>query len=169
MASPNVNLKALTKEEIATFVGKIGAQYTQYEELFLTNNIDGTILFGLDDTGMVAMFNDLGITNGIHQWKLREKLQDLRLTGSAAGATVKATTVKSPSPRGSFTNASVTKVPPPPPSNKNPPPPPPMHLRPTSPAGNRAASPGKFHYHSHSHPHSLLIKCNNISQISINN
>ena len=72
-------------------VGSIGTAYSQYREIFIDNKVDGNMLYTLDNSSVLELFNRLNISNGLHQWKLREKLNELRqLRGTPGPGNVKA-------------------------------------------------------------------------------
>jgi len=56
----------ITRDNIADYILYINNQYISYKQLFLSNKIDGLILYKIDDINIKSYLMDLGITNFSH-------------------------------------------------------------------------------------------------------
>ena len=78
--STSAELKPLTSEQIGDYVAGVKVAYRPYKQNIIDKNINGEFLSncGIDEASVSEIFEDLGITNRIHQWGLRELLSNVR-------------------------------------------------------------------------------------------
>ncbi|OQS07145.1 ankyrin repeat, partial [Thraustotheca clavata] len=68
----------LTCRDVAAQVGSLGSAYSPYEVNILANDVDGDVLAHLQPEQLPMLFNTIGVTNTIHQTKLRLLYNDHR-------------------------------------------------------------------------------------------
>lgn len=95
-ASVNIDITALSAEDVAAYVGSLGPAFEEYKDDIVYHGLDGKVLSTLSDEEIDSFFDELHITKSIHRKKITIHLKDLkrrRISSASTEASIPTTTV----------------------------------------------------------------------------
>jgi hypothetical protein len=86
-ASVNIDITALSAEDVASYVASLGPAFEEYKEEIIYHGLDGMVLSTLSDDEINSFFEELHITKSIHRKKITIHLKDLKRRSSSCAST----------------------------------------------------------------------------------
>lgn len=69
----------ITNEMIIDYLStNLSSDFNEYKQIFLTNNINGNLLFNLNNSEIDQYLNDIGIINHTHRMKLYDEILNIK-------------------------------------------------------------------------------------------